>query len=376
MVLLLTLLLAATPATPAKKKTGTASAKTKPASKAKAGAKTKKGATTPPPADEAPSESAASTPPADAPVAAPAPPAPPPPVAQPPAPPEPAPAAAPSEPAPREKKTVKIAANEWCRSGLDDVVVQTVETRFYDLLENTGIDVIAPKDVAAVLGLERQRQMMGCTEDSSCLAEIGGALGADAVLYGCVVRAGSGFTITLRAVNTNTAKPVATHSERVASEDLLQDWLDSNAKLMALELRQAIGGESLKEEITSASADLVSVTKGAAPAGHHPLRKRAWIPLAAAAAGGATAAVGFIGSNAALADLNRTLEEQGQVTPEAEAIAARGSAMQTVGWIGAGVAAAGLVTAAVFFFLPGKGPAPVAFVGPSGVLVGISGTLP
>src|SRR5262249_37444764 len=38
-------------------------------------------------------------------------------------------------------------------------------------------------DISAALGAERQKQLMGCTE-SSCLAELGGAMGADYLVRG------------------------------------------------------------------------------------------------------------------------------------------------------------------------------------------------
>src|SRR5881398_1613253 len=39
-------------------------------------------------------------------------------------------------------------------------------------------EVISSSDVTQLLGFERQRQLLGCKEDS-CLAELGGALGVD-----------------------------------------------------------------------------------------------------------------------------------------------------------------------------------------------------
>lgn len=336
MVLLLALILAAGPGEPA------AASKKKPSKSAPAKS------TPPPPIVEV-------KPVSDAPLVAPPPP--PPPVV-------------------KAREPVKIGANEWCKSGLDKTVVETIEARFYDLLENAGLSVVAPKDVAAVLGLERQKMLIGCTEEASCLAEIAGALGVDAILYGCVVKAGSGFTVTLRAVGAATAKPVASYSERVASEDKLQDWLDSSAKLMSLQLRQELGGEVLTKEITTATAAVAQVKANASPA-EHKLRSAAWVPLAVGAVGGAAAVVGLLQARAANTELTQRLAADRAVTPEAERIAARGNAMQIMGWAGVGVAAAGVVTAAVFFFLPsGKGPTPVALIGPSGALVGVAGTLP
>ena len=51
--------------------------------------------------------------------------------------------------------------------------------------------VISQQDIATMLGLERQKQLMGCADDStSCLAELSGALGARFVMSGTLTRLG------------------------------------------------------------------------------------------------------------------------------------------------------------------------------------------
>lgn len=67
-------------------------------------------------------------------------------------------------------------------------------------VRDQGFAVITPADVSAVLGLERQRQLMGCAE-SSCLAELGGALGVDYIVRGTVAVLGSSTAITLSLVD-------------------------------------------------------------------------------------------------------------------------------------------------------------------------------
>lgn len=52
-------------------------------------------------------------------------------------------------------------------------------------VRDSGFSVISSADIAASLGLERQRQLLGCA-GTSCMAEIGGALGSDYVVRGNV----------------------------------------------------------------------------------------------------------------------------------------------------------------------------------------------
>src|SRR3990172_8953663 len=50
---------------------------------------------------------------------------------------------------------------------------------FADRLIDQGLEVTSPRELTALLGLERQRQLLGCEDDSSCLIEIAGAIGVD-----------------------------------------------------------------------------------------------------------------------------------------------------------------------------------------------------
>lgn len=57
------------------------------------------------------------------------------------------------------------------------------EDRLAIQLGQRGFKVTTPADMRALLGLERQKQLLGCAE-SDCIAEIAGALGVAALLVG------------------------------------------------------------------------------------------------------------------------------------------------------------------------------------------------
>lgn len=67
--------------------------------------------------------------------------------------------------------------------------------------------VVSARDVETLLGLERQRQLVGCAEDeASCLAELAGALGARFVLSGTLSRVGGSYQLTLQTLDSSRAQ--------------------------------------------------------------------------------------------------------------------------------------------------------------------------
>lgn len=142
-------------------------------------------------------------------------------------------------PAPDRKPSVALTA--FCTSTIEPGFYQSLQTRFGTLLGKGGLNVITPGDLSAVLGLERQKQLLGCSQEASCLAELGGAMGVEALVSGCVVKGSGGYTATVRAVSTKDARPIAAYSERTPTDEALQDWLDQQASLIAKDLRQSMG---------------------------------------------------------------------------------------------------------------------------------------
>jgi len=67
-----------------------------------------------------------------------------------------------------------------------------------------GHNVVSTADINAMLSLEKQKELMGCSE-ISCLAEIGGALGADLMVSGSVGKLGDVFSLTMTLVDPKKA---------------------------------------------------------------------------------------------------------------------------------------------------------------------------
>lgn len=111
---------------------------------------------------------------------------------------------------------------------LTDIVVSEVA--------KARLDVVSKGDIAAMIGFEKEKQMLGCSDDSRCLAEIGGALGVDFLLTGQVGLIGSRYRISLLLVDSKKAK-VAARSARFCdrNEDALaQAAQETVAELLAV----------------------------------------------------------------------------------------------------------------------------------------------
>jgi len=121
------------------------------------------------------------------------------------------------------------AADAAVSEGLTDVLVAQVH--------RTGAcgSVISRSDVAALLGLERRRQLLGCDpSQSSCLAEIGGALGVDRLVTGSVGRVGSSIVLRLDLLDVRRARVLQRASRTAPDADtLLASLPEAVAELMA-----------------------------------------------------------------------------------------------------------------------------------------------
>lgn len=67
-----------------------------------------------------------------------------------------------------------------------------------------GASVISRDDMNAMIGVERLKQQLGCDDASSCLAEIGGALGVDKLVVGHAGLLGQNYVISLRLIDVRS----------------------------------------------------------------------------------------------------------------------------------------------------------------------------
>ncbi|HEX9241252.1 MAG TPA: hypothetical protein VF875_02295 [Anaeromyxobacter sp.] len=122
---------------------------------------------------------------------------------------------------------------------------------------SAGYDVLSQADIGALLGYERQKKMLGCGEDSSCLAEIGGALGAEFVMYTQVGKIGSRNHLSLQLLDARKALVLARVS---LFSDSSEDALAATAQSAVQQALAAV------KERNSAKAGAVAAAASPAPA--------------------------------------------------------------------------------------------------------------
>lgn len=99
-------------------------------------------------------------------------------------------ATAPATPAPKRPKiaVLQITASKGAdgKPSFADAVLDAITSVVQIQVEKLGYyDVVSRSDIEAALGVEATKMKLGgCNDDSSCVAEIAGALGVEKVLYG------------------------------------------------------------------------------------------------------------------------------------------------------------------------------------------------
>jgi TolB-like protein len=90
--------------------------------------------------------------------------------------------------------------------------------------------VVTGADIRNMLGFEAQRQLLGCETDSTCLAEIGGALGVPYVLASEIAVFGDRLHLTLSLLDVENSVPVSRVGLRAETEAELADQLPGGVR--------------------------------------------------------------------------------------------------------------------------------------------------
>jgi hypothetical protein len=238
----------------------------------------------------------------------------------------------------------KLAVPEWNIVGLSPELGSFYAGEVARVLRREGLTVITAKDIAAVLGLDRQRKLLGCESGTDCMAELGAALGCDGVVTVNLARLDDGFRGTLRV---SSARDGATLAEEVLvakTQGALADALEVAAVRLARTLK---------------------------PPPPTSVRSWAWLPLAgglALGAGGA-ACLGFAGGDYSRMTAAGSAQEGARLRDE-------GQGLQTAGWALAGTGVAALIATGLVYFLggPDASVSPAVSAAPSGLSVGVAGS--
>ena len=96
-----------------------------------------------------------------------------------------------------------------------DIMTTAVDTKFVNIMteilaveiQALGVydSVIAGRDIATMVGFERQRELVGC-DHAECLVELGGALGVDRLVAGHVAKIGETYVVQIKLINITIHK--------------------------------------------------------------------------------------------------------------------------------------------------------------------------
>lgn len=199
-----------------------------------------------------------------------------------------------------------------------------------------GLRVISPSEVSALLGMERQRQLLGCGDQGSCLAELAGALGADGVVVGNLGRFGQSYQLDLKIVSTTNGALLASHSVRIKGDDEMLDAMAAAAVSLASQL--GLGAPPMPRR------KLVGFVTGG-------------VGLAALAVGGVLL-IPVLNTSAQIDGLARTPQN----VATAQQLAQSGRPLEVTAWTLLGVGGAALITGLVLVLTSGDAQAMASWI--------------
>ncbi len=87
-----------------------------------------------------------------------------------------------------------------------------------ELGESGRFETIGSSDLATLLGLERQKALMNCKDESGCMAELSASLGAPWVVTGKLTRAGRVTRLDLKLIHTTDGQVAWRGGRELADE--------------------------------------------------------------------------------------------------------------------------------------------------------------
>jgi TolB-like protein len=103
--------------------------------------------------------------------------------------------------------------------GVDAALADSfTETLAAEISRTQLFEVTSQKDIATALGIERQKQLLGCsTEASTCMTELADAFGARFVLTGSITKLGDVYQLNLQTQDTSKTQTLG-RATRLAND--------------------------------------------------------------------------------------------------------------------------------------------------------------
>lgn len=136
-----------------------------------------------------------------------------------------------------------------------NLITEIVAASFAD---RPVFEVLTSADVRRVVGLEAERQALGCEDEASCLAEIAGAMGADLVVFGSVGELGDLFVVTLNLYDSAKVRSLGRKSIQARDLSELPEKVNSTVEVLAADFSPAPTAEGRREDAAEGSSALAS----------------------------------------------------------------------------------------------------------------------
>ena len=252
--------------------------------------------------------------------------------------------------APAPSAPLKLVTAPWRTANVEASLAAFYLEALAKALRANGLAVITSDDIAATLGLERQRQLLNCSEGSNCLAELGNALGCGGIVVVSLAKLDASLTATVRIVSALDGRVLTEVLVESQSQRGFVDELARGARTLALAL------QAPPDAASAGPSRALPLTLGIAG-------------LAVGAAGGVSLVLAWNTSWA----LDQALTANG-LQGSAGRLASTGKLEQLLGWVGIGVGAAALLGASIVWVAQTPQAPAVSFVlTPAGAAITFAG---
>ncbi len=253
--------------------------------------------------------------------------------------------------------TPKVVSPEWNAVNVKKEAASFYADLLADELRKQGLQVITSQDIATLLGMERQKALVGCADEAaSCMAELANALGADATL-----------TVNVMKLDDGAFRGVAKLISSSSGNTLSSVQLDASTEKKLLASLARVAKELARPVV---SGPIAPVAEARAPAAEmKPGVKEFWwlFGLAGLVVGGGGGGL-LGGAHANWAALQTTADYE-----TANDLASKGKFMQSAGYFGIAVGGGLLVTSVLLLLWPSATVVPQATVSPAGATLGLGG---
>ena len=128
---------------------------------------------------------------------------------------------------------VPIAVMDLSGRGVDEAAAAALTTEVGNTLAQLRVfQVITREDIKRMLQLEQTKQQCTGSVDASCMAEIGGALGVDYLVYGDVSKIADVYSVSLVLLDISKAQAANRVSRKISEAGLLLAEAEQATKLL------------------------------------------------------------------------------------------------------------------------------------------------